>query len=52
MGLKRGGHQDILPGGQLEAVEHLTEVDVGVGPLPGSSGEEKVFAKVDIGLPS
>lgn len=51
VGLEGGGDEDILPWGQLEAVEDLPEVDEGVRPLPGSGCEEKVLAEVDVGLP-
>lgn len=51
MGLEGGGDDHILPRGQLEAVEYLSEVDEGIRPLPGSGGEEKVLAKVDVRLP-
>lgn len=50
VGLEGGGHEDVLPGRQLEAVEHLAQVDVGVRALPRSVRQEEVFAEVDVGL--
>ena len=50
VGLEGGRHQDVLPRGQLEAVEHLPQVDEGVRPLPRSVRQEEVLAQVDVGL--
>lgn len=52
VGLEGGRHQDVLPGRQLEPVEHLAQIDEGVGPLPCSVGQEEVSAEVDVGLSS
>lgn len=50
VGFKGGRHEDVLPRRQLEAVEHLPQVDEGVRTLLRSVRQEEVFAEVDVGL--
>lgn len=50
VGLEGGGYQDVLARWQLEAVEHLPQVDEGVRPLPCSVGQEELFVEVEVGL--
>lgn len=50
VGLEGGGHDDVFPCRQLEAVQHLPQVDEGIGFLPGFVGQEEVFAQMNICL--
>lgn len=50
VGLEGGRHHDVLARRQLEAVEHLPQVDVGVRPLPRPRRQEELLAQVDVGL--
>lgn len=46
MRLVRGGHDDVLPGAQAEALGHLAQVDVGLAAGFGGVEEEEVLLHV------
>lgn len=50
VGFKGGGHDDVFSCRELEAVQHLPQVDEGVGFFPGFVGQEEVFAQMNICL--
>lgn len=51
VGFEGGGHDDVFSCRELEPVQHLPEVDEGVGFFPGFVGQEEVFAQMNICLP-
>lgn len=49
VGLKRGGDDDVLPGGQLEAVTDLPQVDEGATHCHRLLSQQHIWAQVDVG---
>lgn len=50
VGFKGGGHDNVFSCRELEPVQHLSQVDEGVGFFPGFVGQEEVFAQMNICL--
>lgn len=46
MGLVGGGHNDVLAGGQAEALRHFPHVDIGFASGLGGVVQEKVLLQV------